>query len=110
MDDSGQDRSAGDSPAVVGATRPRFGSVSIRDRGRLPHWETEGGTYFVTFRLHDTVPRSLRQQVNQRKNLPLKVPEDKRPTVKEMEEYLDRCTGACHLRNEAVASVVADTI
>jgi hypothetical protein len=33
------DRSAGVPPAVVAASRPRFGEINIRDRGRLPHWE-----------------------------------------------------------------------
>jgi hypothetical protein len=32
-------RSAGVPPAVAGASRPRFGEINIRDRGRLPHWE-----------------------------------------------------------------------
>ena len=26
---------------------------------RLPHWEQEGGVYFVTFRLGDSVPQHL---------------------------------------------------
>jgi hypothetical protein len=42
------DRSAGASPAVAGATRPRFGEITIRERGRLPHWEKDNATYFVT--------------------------------------------------------------
>jgi hypothetical protein len=37
---SESDRSAGVPPAVSGASRPRFGEVTIRNRGRLPqHWE-----------------------------------------------------------------------
>src|SRR5580658_6106518 len=39
--------------------QPRFGDVTIRDRGRLPHWEAEGATYFVTFRLGDSLPQSV---------------------------------------------------
>ena len=27
--------------------------------GRLPNWEAEGATYFVTFRLLDSLPRSV---------------------------------------------------
>ena len=109
-DDNDRKCSAGDSPAVPGATRPRFGGVQIRERGRLPHWESDGATYFVTFRLHDTVPESLRREVEERKKLPIKLPGDKRASVKEMEAYLDRSTGACHLKNPAVADVVASTI
>jgi hypothetical protein len=51
------DRSAGVPPAVSGASRPRFGEITIRDRGRLPHWEKEGATYFITFRLADSLPK-----------------------------------------------------
>jgi hypothetical protein len=35
-----------------------FGSVAIRSRGYLAHWEAEGGSYFVTFRLVDSLPQS----------------------------------------------------
>jgi hypothetical protein len=41
-EDSMLDCSAGAPPAVAGASRPRFGSVTIRNRGRLPHWEFPG--------------------------------------------------------------------
>ncbi len=59
--------SAGVSPAVKGAPRPRSGEIIIRQRGHhpLPHWETDGGTYFVTFRLDDSVPDILRQEVEE---------------------------------------------
>lgn len=36
--------------------------VHIRSRGYLPHWEREGGTYFVTFRLAGTLPQSVVQE------------------------------------------------
>ena len=104
--------SAGVSPAVAGASRPRSGEVKIRSRGHLPlpHWETDGGTYFVTFRLHDSVPEALRQRLTERKSSTIRLPKDQRPSVKEIEEYLDRCCGACHLRNGRAAQVVADAI
>ncbi len=60
-----QDRSAGVPPAVAGATRPRFGQVTIRNRGRLPHWEMQNATYFVTFRLTDSLPTSVLDQIIQ---------------------------------------------
>ena len=49
------DCSAGVPPAVSGASRPRFGEVTIRNRGRLPHWEKDSATYFITFRLVDSI-------------------------------------------------------
>jgi len=55
--------SAGVPPAVSGASRPRYGELTIRDRGRLPHWEAEGSTYFITFRLADSLPRAALEKI-----------------------------------------------
>ena len=33
--------------------------IRVRSRGYLPHWEMEGGTYFVTFRLAGTLPEPV---------------------------------------------------
>src|SRR5438128_1839740 len=33
--------------------------LRIRSRGVLPHWEVEDSTYFVTFRLRDSLPRGV---------------------------------------------------
>jgi hypothetical protein len=33
--------------------------VTIRSRGRLPHWENAPAAYFVTFRLVGSLPRSV---------------------------------------------------
>ena len=57
------DRSAGVPPAVTGASRPRFAEIRIRDRGRLPHWEKDSATYFITFRLGDSLPRNVLEQI-----------------------------------------------
>jgi hypothetical protein len=43
-------------------SRPRFGSVTIRERGRLPHWEIDAGLHFVTFRLADSLPNTVLEQ------------------------------------------------
>lgn len=61
------DRSAGVPPAVAGTTSPRFGTVQIRDRGHLPHWEREGATYFVTFRLSNSLPSSVFEKIESEK-------------------------------------------
>jgi REP element-mobilizing transposase RayT len=86
--------------------------VTIRSRGHLPlpHWETNGGTYFVTFRLAGSVPAELVRDLERRKRLPNKLPGDTRPSVKEVEAYLDRCDGTCHLNDPAVSQCVADAI
>jgi len=33
--------------------------LRMRSRGTLPHWEVENSTYFVTFRLRDSLPREV---------------------------------------------------
>lgn len=107
-----ENRSAGVPPAVTGASRTRPGEVTIRSRGHLPlpHWESEGGTYFVTFRVDGSVPEELVRDLDRRKKPPIKLLGDKRPSVKEVEAYLDRCDDECHLRNPVAAEIVANAI
>src|SRR5215469_11835991 len=62
-------RSAGVPPAVSGASRPHFGEVTIRDRGRLPHWEKDNATYFITFRLSDSLPHPCSKELNSRRRI-----------------------------------------
>jgi REP element-mobilizing transposase RayT len=109
--------------AVPGASRPRFGEVTIRDRGRLPHWEAEGAIYFVTFRLADSLPQSLLESLRAERN-------DIINTAKQMgrglsaaetgrlaqlssrriEAYLDSGRGGCHLRSPSVAQLMATAL
>jgi REP element-mobilizing transposase RayT len=79
-------------------------SGRLRSRGYLPHLEREGAIYFVTFRLADSLPESALREIRL----------DQKSTVKrerqssiQMEEYLDKGTGACHLRQPFVANMVA---
>lgn len=41
-------------------------------RRNLPHWRQEGATYFVTFRLRDSIPESARERIQHEENLWLK--------------------------------------
>jgi len=117
------DSSAGVPPAVAGASRPRFGEVTIRDRGRLPHWEKESATYFITFRLADSLPKSVLDQIDSEREAIVKTanqlhrplsPDERRKlqnlSSPVIEKYLDRGAGACHLKNPAVAEEVANTL
>jgi len=82
------------------------GTPALRSHRPLPHWETAGGTYFVTFRLSDTIPEILRDELAVRKSLP----NDQRPSVRELEALLDRCHGACYLRRAEIAEMVGQSI
>ncbi|HTC63782.1 MAG TPA: hypothetical protein VK709_13135, partial [Candidatus Saccharimonadales bacterium] len=52
--------SAGVPPAIFPLSS---GTVSIRNRGHLPHWESATATYFVTFRLADSLPQKALQKI-----------------------------------------------
>src|SRR3989442_4799282 len=41
--------------------------ATIRTRGYLPHWEHDHATYFVTFRLADSLPRDFVDQVQRQR-------------------------------------------
>jgi len=117
------DRSAGVPPAVAGASRPRFGEVKIRDRGRLPHWEKDSATYFITFRLADSLPQSVLDRIESERRsiiatavqLGRAVTSDERRRIQHLstpviERFLDSGAGACHLQNSAIAGELANAL
>ena len=69
-------------------------TISIRQR-RMPHWTTDEGTYFVTFRLIDAMSPELARRIALRK----------RPH-RLADRILDRCMGRCWLRDSRVAGIV----
>jgi REP element-mobilizing transposase RayT len=95
----------------------------IRDRGHLPHRETSGAIYFVTFRLHDSLPQSLLRKIElerddivataQSLGRELSPNEAQRLAdlaTKKIERFLDTGAGACYLANPLVARVVKEAI
>ena len=71
------------------------------ERGYLPHRDEPGLTQFVTFRLADTFPESLRSEWEHLWRI-----EDDRERRTELEAYLDRGRGECYLRQSEAAEVV----
>ncbi|MCC6572939.1 MAG: alanine--tRNA ligase [Planctomycetes bacterium] len=113
MSDVPSDGSAGFQPAK--------GALDIRDRGYLPHWEKLGATYFVTFRLDDSLPESVRKALEfERKDIVLTAEQVGRPLSEseldrldhlyseKMEDVLNAGHGACHLRRADCAKIVSD--
>jgi len=122
-DSTKPDSSAGVPPAVAGASRPRFGEVKIRDRGRLPHWEKEGATYFITCRLADSLPKSVLDRIESDRRaivatanqLHRALSADERRKIQRLstpviEQFLDTGAGACYLRNPRIAEGLANTM
>lgn len=73
----------------------------VQHRGYLPHIKAEGGIYFVTFRLADSLPSVFLVQLES-------IPVDDRNA--EIESQLNLGHGACWLKQEAIASIVKNTL
>ena len=86
-------------------------------KNRLPHWEQMGATYFVTFRLADSVPLELRERwIRERndwlkRNPPPRTGEQEaeyhRLFSNQIEEWLDAGMGGCALRAAGAAALVS---
>ncbi len=94
-------------------------AIHIRDRGWLPHVDVPGGTYFLTFRLEDSLPPSVLAQLDlEHRRLELEARCGDRPLrpdvrqelrtlmLRRIEQELDKGAGECWLRRPDVASMV----
>jgi REP element-mobilizing transposase RayT len=86
----------------------------------LPHWEQKDATYFVTFRLADSLPQNKLDQLKAHRNewlacheTPLceadKIEYDRLFSGK-VDEWLDSGIGSCLLQDERCAEVVANAL
>ena len=100
-------------------SKPLFENISIRSRGRLPHWEAEKATCFVTFRLADSLPSNILDDYRFEREDIIKTAEalGRELSISELarldelysekvETYLDAGCGACHLTDPPVAQAV----
>ncbi|MEO6969458.1 MAG: carbamoyl-phosphate synthase large subunit [Chthoniobacterales bacterium] len=95
------------------------GEVKQRHRN-LPHFEQPGATYFVTFRLADSVPQTLLQEWREERQDWLKhhphpwdwktEQEHQKRFVEQREDWLDRGHGSSLLRRAESAAIVADAL
>src|SRR5215469_10500337 len=95
----------------------------IHNRGYLPHVKREGSSYFVTFRLADSLPKEVFVRIHQRRAARLvqltngdnnKSAFDsktaraiEREYFREIEQYLDQSAGACWMKRPQIAEVVS---
>jgi predicted transcriptional regulator len=86
--------------------------------GRLPHWEVEGGRYFITIHLAGAIPRAGRQRLRaiaarlsklRERGLPewLRL---QRMIFAEMEVWLDSAQEGLHLHHRDIAEMVVEAI
>lgn len=92
----------------------------------LPHWRQDGASYFVTFRLHDSLPqeklhelKALREEWQarlerheQRDDSAIRPMEEMlaREIQRLVEKWLDQGMGCCVLRQAWASRVVADSL
>ena len=86
----------------------------------LPHWEQPGATYFVTFRLVDSVGREVLDQWREERALWLKVHQQPwdwktareymRRFEEEREQWLDQGHGSCLLKDSRARQIIAKTL
>ncbi len=89
-------------------------------RRNLPHWEQEGATYFVTFRLADAVPQQLAHQWREELETwrkfhpkpwdPKTAYEYRKRFFEQRDEWLDQGHGNCVLRRPDAAGMVRDAL
>ena len=75
------------------------------ERGYLPHRDEPGLTQFVTLRLADSFPEVLRSEWEHLWKI-----EDERERRKELEGYLDKGRGACHLKEPRIAEIAEGSL
>jgi REP element-mobilizing transposase RayT len=91
----------------------------IHTRGYLPHVKREGASYFVTFRLADSLPQEVLLEFKRQQAEKLRALDDGKPGPREeidrefqrqIERYLDRGVGECHLQRPEVAQMTAEAL
>ena len=86
----------------------------------LPHWRQEGATYFVTYRLADSLPqarlqelRALKREWEHKYPMPRsqeQIEELSRETVRRAERWLDQGMGSCRLGDGRASQFVVDSM
>ena len=93
--------------------------VRVRSRGYFPHWEVEGGTYSVTFRERDSLPKFVVQRLREeREAIRRSICGDAKPNALQrslideafgirLDAELHHGRGACRLKEHAAIAAGA---
>lgn len=97
--------------------------IKKRRGAKLPHWEQEGADYAVTFRLADSLPRHVidqlaleRRQLEREIEMTGTLSDDEKSKrldwllSEKVERWLDNCFGECVLRRPEAAETVANAL
>jgi REP element-mobilizing transposase RayT len=104
-------------PGFIGLRSDEPLTVYVR---HLPHWRQKGATYFVTFRLHDSLPKdkleelaALRREWERRNPPPHsdeQLEELASDAVRRIDRWLDQGMGCCRLKDGEAARCVASAM
>lgn len=110
------------SHALQCSTMPRL-NAHVRQGAYLPHWTKEGATYHVRFRLADSMPQHiLKKWQEEKKELlhkagqkKIELTQSEQERLRELssekvEWYLQQGYGACVLKQDRVAEIVANAL
>jgi putative transposase len=107
-------------PAPPGFLGLRDDVATTNYMRHLPHWRQEGATYFVTFRLGDSLPQGkLRELAAVRDDWERRHPrprsgaaweEISREVMRRVEAWLDQGMGSCALQSRTNATIVRDAL
>lgn len=84
--------------------------TGIHSRGYLPHVKREGSTYFVTFRLADALPKAVIQKFQAELKAANPDTDLRLEMRRKIERFLDAGAGACLLKRNEMAELVAQTL
>jgi putative transposase len=76
-------------------------------RGYLPHYDEPGKVQFITYRLHDSLPKAVLDAWDEAM---FNKECDELEHMRKIERYLDKGHGACWLRHPAVAEMIQDNL
>jgi REP element-mobilizing transposase RayT len=87
----------------------RLGRPGWSSRGYIPHYDAEGKTQHITFRLADAAPMEVIEKLEEDLRI-LPEGEAKRQKYILVERHLDEGHGACYLRNPQCAEIVQNAL
>jgi len=91
----------------------------VHTRGYLPHVKREGSSYFITFRLGDSLPQEVLLEFKREQSEKIRALAETNQAAREevdldfqrqVERYLDRGVGECHLKRPDIADMVAEAL
>ena len=97
-------------------SRPGSLITGAHSRGYLPHVKAAGSTYFVTFRLADSLPRHVIAKLKSTADAGKNAHDENarsaaaREYFREFERALDSAIGACWLRRPEIAALISGAL